>query len=60
MAAQWALGAALVFTVTTIMRIRGTGRWWHPYVPGGIAVAVGESIPELDESTNVTDEFRHV
>jgi len=41
MAWQWALGAAMIFTVTTIVRIIGTGKRWHPYVPGGIAVAVG-------------------
>jgi len=41
MAAQWALGAAVIFTFTTIARIIGTGKQWHPYVPGGIAVAVG-------------------
>ena len=43
MAAQWALGAAIIFTVTTIVRIVGAGKVWHPYIPGGIAVAVGES-----------------
>lgn len=41
MAWQWALGAAVVFTFTTIARIIGTGKRWHPYIPGGIAVAVG-------------------
>jgi OPT family oligopeptide transporter len=41
MAAQWSLGAAVVFTCATIARIIGTGKRWHPYVPGGIAVAVG-------------------
>jgi uncharacterized oligopeptide transporter (OPT) family protein len=43
MAAQWALGAAIVFTITTIVRIVGAGKVWHPYIPGGIAVAVGKS-----------------
>ncbi|KUJ23027.1 oligopeptide transporter-like protein [Mollisia scopiformis] len=41
MAWQWALGAAVIFTATTILRIVGTGKKWHPYIPGGIAVAVG-------------------
>lgn len=41
MAWQWALGAAIIFTATTIVRIAGQGKQWHPYVPGGIAVAVG-------------------
>ncbi|KAE8453362.1 hypothetical protein EG329_010223 [Mollisiaceae sp. DMI_Dod_QoI] len=49
MAWQWALGAAVVFTVTTCIRIVGNGKKWHPYIPGGIAVAVGEfSHPFLD------------
>ena len=43
MAAQWALGAAIIFTITTIIRITGAGKRWHPYIPGGIAVAVGMS-----------------
>jgi uncharacterized oligopeptide transporter (OPT) family protein len=42
MAAQWALGAAIIFTITTIVRIVGQGKKWHPYIPGGIAVAVGK------------------
>jgi OPT family oligopeptide transporter len=41
MAWQWAAGAAVVFTGTTLLRIYGAGRRWHPWVPGGIAVAVG-------------------
>jgi OPT family oligopeptide transporter len=42
MAAQWASGAAVIFAVTTSVRMFGTGASWHPYVPGGIAVAVGK------------------
>jgi uncharacterized oligopeptide transporter (OPT) family protein len=42
MAWQWSLGAALIFTIATIVRIIGTGKAWHPYIPGGIAVAVGK------------------
>ncbi|PBP16706.1 OPT oligopeptide transporter [Diplocarpon rosae] len=41
MAAQWAFGAAVVFTALTIVRIMVAGKKWHPYIPGGIAVAVG-------------------
>lgn len=41
MAWQYALGAGLIFALTTTLRIYGTGRRWHPFVPGGIAVAVG-------------------
>ncbi|KAI0997808.1 hypothetical protein K3495_g10384 [Podosphaera aphanis] len=41
MAWEWALGAAVLFSFTTLLRIIFTGKKWHPYVPGGIAVAVG-------------------
>lgn len=41
MAWQWALGAGCLFAILTILRIRGQGRWWQAWVPGGIAVAVG-------------------
>ncbi|KAK0103563.1 hypothetical protein ONS95_005579 [Cadophora gregata] len=41
MAWQWALGAAIIFVAVTAVRIVGTGKEWHPYIPGGIAVAVG-------------------
>lgn len=41
MAWQWALGAGMIFAVTTALRIKGQGRWWQAWVPGGIAVAVG-------------------
>jgi uncharacterized oligopeptide transporter (OPT) family protein len=46
MALQWALGAAILFTFTTVARIMGTGKRWHPFIPGGIAVAVGK-LPSL-------------
>lgn len=42
MAWQWALGAAIVFAITTSIRVTGTRAPWHPYIPGGIAVAVGK------------------
>ncbi len=41
MAGQWALGAGLIFVVLTILRVKGQGKWWQSWVPGGIAVAVG-------------------
>lgn len=41
MAWQWAIGTGLIFSVTTCARIVGTGKKWHPLIPGGIAVAVG-------------------
>ncbi|RYP61407.1 hypothetical protein DL769_007730 [Monosporascus sp. CRB-8-3] len=42
MAREFAIGAAVIFAVFTVLRTRGAGRAaWHPYVPGGIAVAVG-------------------
>lgn len=41
MAWQWALGAGCLFSVTTAVRILGTGTQWQAFVPGGIAVAVG-------------------
>lgn len=41
MAWQWALGAGILFSVTTAIRAAGQGKWWQAWVPGGIAVAVG-------------------
>ncbi|MCJ1453288.1 hypothetical protein MMC28_003634 [Mycoblastus sanguinarius] len=41
MAWQWALGAGILFAVLTAARVRGQGKWWQAWVPGGIAVAVG-------------------
>lgn len=40
-AREFAVAAAVVFAVSTFVRAKGAGRPWHPYVPGGIAVAVG-------------------
>lgn len=54
MAAQWASGAAVIFTVVTIMRIVGAGKKWHPYVPGGIAVAVGKLLFNLPVETSLS------
>jgi len=41
MAWQWALGAGIIFAFLTAARVRGQGTWWQPWIPGGIAVAVG-------------------
>ena len=41
MAWQWALGSGIVFVFLTAARVKGQGTWWQPWVPGGIAVAVG-------------------
>jgi len=40
---EWALGAGAIFAVLTALRIYGTSRnaKWVPFIPGGIAVAVG-------------------
>ena len=43
MAWQWALGAGLLFVLLTAARVKGQGKWWQAWVPGGIAVAVGEN-----------------
>lgn len=43
MAWQWAVGAGCIFAALTLLRIKGQGRWWQAWVPGGIAVAVGSS-----------------
>jgi OPT family oligopeptide transporter len=48
MAWQWVLGAAIVFSFTTVARIIGTGKRWHPFIPGGIAVAVGMFPSEIE------------
>lgn len=44
MSSQWALGAGVIFAGATVLRIIGHGKWWQPWVPGGIAVAVGKRI----------------
>ncbi|KFY09398.1 hypothetical protein V491_08202 [Pseudogymnoascus sp. VKM F-3775] len=41
MAWQWAIGTGLIFAATTCARIVVTGKKMHPFIPGGIAVAVG-------------------
>lgn len=42
MAEQWAIGAALLFAVTTVFRAVSVGKSWRKYIPGGVAVAIGE------------------
>lgn len=42
MAWEFAMGAAIIFAVFTILRTKGIGKKWHAYIPGGIAVAVGK------------------
>lgn len=41
--AEWAAGSFAVFATLTMLRIYGTakGAKWTPFIPGGIAVAVG-------------------
>lgn len=43
--AEWAVGAAAVFAALTALRMYGNARGakWTPFIPGGIAVAVGTS-----------------
>jgi OPT family oligopeptide transporter len=41
MSKEWASGAALLFTLTTVARILAKGQPWRIFIPGGIAVAVG-------------------
>jgi uncharacterized oligopeptide transporter (OPT) family protein len=43
MAKEWAVAFAVLFALTTMLRIYVAGSRWHAYIPGGIAVAVGES-----------------
>ncbi|KAK0626114.1 OPT oligopeptide transporter protein-domain-containing protein [Immersiella caudata] len=41
MAREWAIGAAALFSATTVLRIFATDKRWQVFIPGGIAVAVG-------------------
>lgn len=41
MVGRWAIGAAVIFAATTVTRLVIRGSKWHPWIPGGIAVAVG-------------------
>lgn len=42
MAAQFALGAGVVFAVGTAVRVGAQGKGWQCWIPSGIAVAVGK------------------
>lgn len=39
---QLSLCAAIIFTFFTLLRTTCAGKKWHPFIPGGIAVAVGQ------------------
>ncbi|KAI7788726.1 oligopeptide transporter [Diaporthe eres] len=41
MAREWAIAFAVLFTLSTMVRIYATNKRWQHLVPGGIAVAVG-------------------
>ncbi|UKZ78073.1 hypothetical protein TrVFT333_005807 [Trichoderma virens FT-333] len=41
MAKEWAIGAGVLFAMTTLARTLSVGRPWRSWIPGGIAVAVG-------------------
>jgi uncharacterized oligopeptide transporter (OPT) family protein len=47
MAEQWAIGAGLLFAVTTIVRSLSVGKPWRQYIPGGVAVAIGTFLPAI-------------
>lgn len=42
MAKEWAMGAGALFAGLTILRTVAVGNRWRRFIPGGIAVAVGE------------------
>ncbi|KJZ72050.1 hypothetical protein HIM_08611 [Hirsutella minnesotensis 3608] len=41
MATEWAAGAGILFAIMTMGRTIYAGKSWRPWIPGGIAVAVG-------------------
>lgn len=47
MAKEWAIGFAVLFAIATLVRTVTVGKSWRPWIPGGIAVAVGQSPPFL-------------
>lgn len=51
MAKEWAIGAAVLFAVITLTRTLSVNKPWRPYIPGGIAVAVGKlwSVSEMNK-----------
>lgn len=60
--AEWAFGAASLWAALTALRVYGNARkaWWVPFVPGGIAVAVGECAREVAKSNWTLIACRHV
>lgn len=55
MVKEWAIGAAVLFAITTIVRTVSVGKPWRPWIPGGIAVAVGECLLSRNELTENRD-----
>lgn len=53
MAAEWAIGAAILFAAVTLVRIRTAEKSWQAYIPGGIAVAIGKYSDQLARPTVV-------
>ncbi len=45
MVKEWAIAFGVLFAFTTLGRTLFFGKKWRSWIPGGIAVAVGESIP---------------
>ncbi|KAL2889036.1 putative oligopeptide transporter [Ceratocystis lukuohia] len=41
MAREFATGSAILFSLTTVARLYYASKTWRPYIPGGIAVAIG-------------------
>ena len=62
MAAPWAYAAGFLFAVITIIRTWGrvSGVNWTRYIPGGVAVAVGEWSRMPFSAFQVTDSIRNV
>lgn len=64
MAEQWAIGAASLFAVSTVFRAVSVGKSWRKYIPGGVAVAIGELLManlEILYGTSPTNSnYRHV
>lgn len=61
MAEQWAVGAGILFAITTVIRAVSVGKSWRQYIPGGVAVAIGESFAKALCSVKLlTQPDRHV
>lgn len=59
MAQEWAIGAAILFAILTVFRIYAANKSWQVYIPGGIAVAVGEcpTFRYISEYSNQEQEY---